>query len=956
MNHASPELPADPARPSAHTRAPRPDWAAHAAVGLILALWAATIFLISPPRGQTYPGAIPWSPDSLLRPITELMSLGGLVSTARGVEIKTLAFHVAVVLALLLAAAWAWRGGPGRALPEPGASRAVTWAQLLLVGWVAMSLASGAWSADADLARGQAVLYGVGVLWAVAVSRLICACRVTGVVVGLTTLTALGGGLCIWYYLERNPFHRPGFPLGNPALLGAAMLTGILPAFGLVAAWLTAPRAERSRASAVCAVLGTAALVPLVGCLWLTGARAAWLALLAGGAVAVLVLVGRRMRLVLAGAAVALLLLTGTLLYQYSHLDLTMARGASTRFRVYAWRYAAELWQTRPFTGCGAGIYPRVAGEMTATDRALDPAAFMSEIVEHAHNELFEVFAEIGLVGGVTFVGGLVATAVAVLRRFSRRGPAPDTALALAPPVVLAALVADALVGVNPRLPGGAALLFTMLGLTWSVCRERSAGAATVDEVVDPVAAEPHRRSPLVALACLMAAASVGYFAYRDWAGVRAEYGAQRAVARGDHGEALAASQTAAEHLLDPVRRIATAQTSLRARAGLAQAALESLGEAEASNAAATRQRAVHLCEAAYGASIAMRQAVPALERTSALAAHAAEWLAELHRPTDAATAAEWRLRAEVSWRQQRRRTPYDVETLLALLRYRATLPTHVAYLRDALREGQTDQEWYRALARLSQAPDFERALANLLAAVGPLTPETDRDTLMLSAAPEAFRLAAAYQAGRGQYDTAIAGAARAAALYEPLRSRIPERVSVALAEQADYVLRRSLADTPEAVRLLELALSKLPAIQEQKFEDLARPFRQRLVRVLLVAGREDDARVVQEAATHDREHVDEALATAYIDLVISFARRETEAERVRAWLASALRLAPDNLLAWSWQAWVEARDGDIDAVQATLDAAQRAGLPPRSLEIIRRSLCREFPPLCAELGHDAPP
>ena len=120
----------------------------------------------------------------------------------------------------------------------------------------------------------------------------------------------------------------------------------------------------------------------------------------------------RRVRWCIA-AGLLIVTLAGAWYISAKEQDFTMARGATVRYRIYAWRYAAALWSQRPISGIGAGNYPRLAGIMSVGDRVLDPAAFMAEMVDHAHNELFEVFAEIGLVGGVTFVAGLLATIVA---------------------------------------------------------------------------------------------------------------------------------------------------------------------------------------------------------------------------------------------------------------------------------------------------------------------------------------------------------------------------------------------------------------------------------------------------------------------------------------------------------------------------------------------------------------
>ena len=144
-----------------------------------------------------------------------------------------------------------------------------------------------------------------------------------------------------------------------------------------------------------------------------------------------------------------------------------MARGATIRFRYYAWRYAAELWsQSLPTSviGQGAGSYPRLAGQLSIRDRTLDPEAFPGELVEHAHNELFEVLTEIGLIGGVTFVGGWLATlaAGAALRRSvsDREKRWLHAALVAG----LMALIVDMFSWPALRLSGVPAIFYTLLG------------------------------------------------------------------------------------------------------------------------------------------------------------------------------------------------------------------------------------------------------------------------------------------------------------------------------------------------------------------------------------------------------------------------------------------------------------------------------------------------------------
>lgn len=893
-------------------------------------------------------------------------SLGGSVHTIRGVEIKSLAFQIAVALGLaLLGLRLALN--PVATTGEATSARMVRTAVLLLVLWVATSLASSLWAADASLARGQALLYALSLAWAAALAWTFNPRHLAPFLVGVTAVATLTAVLCIAYFNERNPFHRPGFPLGNPGLVSAAMIPGVCAALGLAGAALGSAERRRRRRSWIAALAALAALAPMLSCLWLSGGRGPAIALFSGLACAGVLLAPPFWRVLLSGGAAAVVLGAGLLLYSISNTDLAMGRGASVRARVYAWQYAAHLWQTRPVSGCGAAAYPRVAGELAARDRELDPAAFSSEIVEHPHNELFEVLTEIGLVGGITFVGGFLATAAAAYWRITRdRERGAQRWLMLAPVAALAALVADALVGVNPRLPGGAALLTTMLGVVWAVARSGPRPP------LDGAPQRPSSRSPAgwlpptAAFAAALAAAGASAF---DWIGVQHEYAADRREQRGDLDRALRLVDAAEQQMLDPVRRIAARQTALRLRLKAARAELDALESGRVGDAAAWHS-AIERCRAVYDAALALRASVPSLERNDAIAATAAEWLAAIYlHHGQTSLAAEQRSRAERAWYAQRERTRFDRETAMAMLRHAAPLSAQLALLRDALRFGEADGEWLDRLAAVSRSPDFEQALGAMVAAVSPLSTQAQPDALMVAAAPETYRLAAAYHAQRGQHESAVGAAAAAARLYRVLAPRLPDQAAMALAEQSDWIMAASIARAGEALAVLHEAQAALPAIQAQKLQALARPIVSRRVRALLAAGREGEAR--RAAATlvvdanqalavdtnrapgaPDDLRVDALIGEAYVTLLSMYVRKPTTPDAAaRAWAAAATRLAPGDVWSWGWSAWLHARAGESDAAATTLRTARAAGVPDDLIARIREGLCGEFPAACTELG-----
>lgn len=941
---------------------------------LSLLLLMATFFLFSPPRGRTYPGAIPWSDLSLLKPLTDLMSLNGIVSTVRGVEIKDFALYLAAAAGLLLVA---WRAAQLQGTEWIEKARQSPWfyGQLLLAGWVALSALSGVWAGAPTYALSQAGIYALVLAWALAVGWTLDRRDLPKLLAGLTAITAGGAALCVWYYYERNPFHRPGFPLGNPNVLAACLLPAIMVAVAALAEAVRRFRNENITTGLRRAALGLAALIPLTWCFALARGRGASLALLAGVGTALFFAGGKRLRWILVMLLVLLSLAAGS---WYSRIGgregLAGLGGATIRFRLYAWRYAAELWQERPIAGHGAGAYPRLAGQLAVRDRALDPAAFMGELLEHAHNELFEVLTEIGLVGGITFVGGFLATfvAAAALLRETRR--APDYWLLVALVASLMALTADAMFGVGPRLPGTPAIFYTLLGATWAMARCHEAEgrtgngiSATLAALVPRAPARPAVRYA-VATGWALAAAGCATLALTNWQGALTEARAHNAYVDGNAGLARHAAHHASTRLLDPVRRLLAKELVVRAQLGLAYEArdafertiqrrgipLDQLSETVQTDPELheTWLHAVEMCGAAYEAADRLASVVPMSLDTAKIAARGSEVMASLLIRTDPVAAKDWARRAVRLWRLQRVWTPYDLETLMSLIRYRGTVPYELGVLRDALRSTEASGQWVERLRELGRRNGFEETLRQFLSVAGPLDAETDLDTLIASMAPETYRLTAAWAALEHQFVAARTYALQAAELYQPMRPRFPTLYSMALSELAEYTLLESPANAEETIRLVRDAISALPVIQQQKYEAMVAPYRRLLLEALLVSGREAEARRVMRAADPSIEAPTAQLASLYVGLAQRFLRPDVRhRDWVEKWLSAAIRHQPKNLRAWGWRTWLAARNGDVERVQSLLLRAVAAGVTPENVRRIRSSLCQEYPDLCDDLG-----
>jgi hypothetical protein len=590
------------------------------------------------------------------------------------------------------------------------------------------------------------------------------------------------------------------------------------------------------------------ALAPLGWCFYLTQSRGAIAGFVIGAGGLLFILATRRMRvfLIVAGLIAAS---AATWFLSTRTQDMTMARGATIRFRIYAWQYAAKLWSVRPISGHGAGAYPMLAGIEGVKDRALDPAAFMGDAVEHAHNELFEILAEIGLIGGLTFVGGFLATLAAAsgLLQSNLSGERRWLFYGLVAGVI--GLMADAMFGVGLRLPGVAAIFYTLVGVLWAASRSMSRRRATTEEQSGTWLQRLVLRRYGVAAAALFGAFAAAWLATRNWSGALHLHTAEASLAGREFATASEYATRAEHELLDPVRRLVAAEAGVRIRLSDAEhqfAQFVAAARASASQPLTTtsapavdlrqrRDEVIRAAEAAFAAAVSLNQRAPTFGRPAGMAARAAEVLAALNRGLDAGRYAHWSSQALVAWAAQQQQRPFDAVALLALARHRVDDPTAIGVtiglLRDVLRSGAPPVQWMEILQRAAQHPAFERTLADMVSAVGSYGPSSDTDALILSGAAEMHRLNAEWLAARNDFAAAERECGIAAELYRATGYRFPTLESVALTEQSENAYRADPANAARAIELAEKALRTLPVISAQKRAELERPIRERLER-----------------------------------------------------------------------------------------------------------------------------
>ncbi|HOW71621.1 MAG TPA: O-antigen ligase family protein [Phycisphaerae bacterium] len=954
---------------------------------------AACCLLISAGEGVEV-GHKPWKPGSALRALTSLMVFNHQYPTRQGVEIKWLVQGVGTAIVVLVAAtAWFGRSrreegpsaeaGLARGLDSAALRRDIPssdLAQVFLLLMAAWSILSYRWSPWPEVAWGEGLRQLGFVLWAIALGRTLTSRGVRYVALGLTAVLVVTAVIGIWYHIERAPAQRLKFPIGNPIFFAACLLPGIMMAVGgLVGAGLRLAGITRSGASssgpsgsdsaATRLIWGLAVsgvvLIILSWAFYWADSRGPQMGLAVGLMIAGCCLAtGRKRRILLVVMLVVLAILAAVWLSR---------RTDTAVFRLYCWSYALSLFMERPLIGHGQGSYVLLAQAFSRNEAELNPSLFPAEMLGHAHNEWLEILADLGLVGLILTALALAATCWAgmVALQRAKTGCERWTIFALLGSFV--GIVACEATDVGLRMPGLPLIYWTVVGLLWAASRG-------VEDTTLPA----RRFGGLARVAGLGAGVVVCgatlAISARDWQGALADYAVTKHSSKMEWDPALKEAEIAASGRLSVEAKLSAANlanmTATQA-AGYRWQQLQrmlvrqerpdrlpvgvlDLIREDVAAFGAYREKAL-----ANGEMLLTR--MPGYPNAAGRMADVEmiqeqiEHLQEKLGLIEKAQSYLPRIRALLLAEFQRDR----LDPVHGLRAFRAcddrSLTDRVDFLRLPLRSGpfwpasfemgsplglDLIDGFNAAIESLMDDESLSLLLDRYVQAARTALQDSDPKACLETYIPESVRLAARTQMLNREFARAADLAGLAAALSQRIEPRFPTAVSLALIDQAEYLL---LAFPNEPAKALESCQASIKRWPKTGGPDHTRAVNRNLAFYLLACGNEEQAR---RQLTSNREAKSEAelnyvVGLGYSELCQQMASLFPPKDRP-TWFADAmeksLRLAPDwpntRLLATH----VSLEIGDSLTAMNHLAEAEKALDDPARFQSALMALTQRFP------------
>jgi hypothetical protein len=891
-------------------------------------------FVGSSPPDRIPDGSRTWTDGSLLHSITSFLALNFSIPTPNGVAAKELIAAIGASLAVICAgfaaflAAQARRSGSVWVDDETLASEgsrgdiqphsAAVW---MCVATVGLSFLSAWWSTAPDYAIGGSILLLGHVAWAVSLRYGLGAAGARAVLWSFLIVLAVCAAFAIWYFFERNPHLRAGYPVGNPLFLAACLLPVVCCGAACLCSGVVTIR-QRGLPAIGMVIFGLAIIVPSCWAIRLTDSRGAILGLAAAAAVvAILALQSKIWRI----SSTIVTCVAGVATYSLWFQPMLVHRPETVRTRIYAWQYAEQLFSQAPIVGHGQGGYARLADALAAQDAPTDPRA-VRHTFRHAHNEWLEVAADLGSVGLVLTLGVFVLTLWGACRALSRCHDHRDRWLLLGLIGTLVAMCVEESTDVAVRVAGFPTVFYGFLGLTWAVV------AGKLDRRGSAV---PHKSLSIGLLAGTIAVAG-GITATSIWSfrGARAAHDMSAAIRNEKFDEAVRLAQFARQARLNPSRKLTSALDEIQCHYQIAAANAEDYQlayrklEVGVGNPVALQEAAQRYWSAMLGHSLEALRLVDVMSQTEQAPTRAYIFAGEVHallRNTvqEETLQQESAQLASQSYRHVVARRPFDTSAVLRLVELspQLSIAEIINVMCGPMRFGEVDERYFTIIRVLAADPQFDSHLAPLLARG--LSAELGPDTLAASPfTAEIVRMSALAEAVRGNFKLASDRAQRAVELSERNRDRFPLAHAIALRESAHYQFLASPQTPAEAIAAARAGLAELT----DSFDD--RPSKlhtkRRLAMYILAGGSMDSesealevaedlfaaapstGRLQRLAALYDE------LCRTLIDVIPHAQRPSYVADR----LATLITLAPDAAGPYELAAR-HALDG-LDLAQAT--------------------------------------
>ncbi len=922
----------------------------HVAVACVAVAALVGSFLLTTGPHGTMEGAKDWHEESALRAIVHVLNLGYGQTTSRAIEIKWLVFalatgivSVAIGVALLSKPKVETTATGDTVVGDEAPDNATSLtkrqipplaaAQVALVLYAVWSFASALWSHAPDMAVGGSVLLAIGVVWAVALGRVLETRTALAVAFGLILVGAVASLLAIAYHDIRNPVQRVGYPIGNPLFLAACLLPTLIGGVHLV--W-TFCRHDVTRTTVGRFGMAIAAVVVVIIVLYAlryTGSRSAIAAALFGFISLCFFECSRRGRIItiIVAACVAILGI------RYMQTAMTTpsdtGRDATLRTRLYAWSYAQDLISERIILGHGQGGYTLLADPLARDDVLADPLPLQTRLA-HAHNEWLEVWADLGIVGLALVLSAMGLTLIAGYRALPNMDNKLKRGMLITLMAVLIALIVEECADNALRVAGLPIVFYTVIGLIWALARE--SGTDEVHRVV-PLGM-PRPVAGLIAIIVGIAVAGAGVV---DFQAARDQFEIETALLQKDGARVERMAVRATSGRLSPQRRLEAIERRCAAELQMAQdhqaayaARLPMLAERPDDPALLQaidrdRKACVRYIERAGESLTMLSEKSPEFFASGWRGYQVHMTTVYLARDFGNEEIAEQNRVAAFQWLerdiQRRPFEPFVAVNYVSIATDRLSVPEIVTYLARPLRYHPLPAEYTSFLAtiggdplwqqQIPQIADDAAGVENLEDAEQPWAAETLRliaDLYMISRRPA---LAAQL-------------AEKAVEQYRSINTVGLIGSGAAMAELADYQYFANPANAAESLKLADRAIQQLP--NSTPGRRLKRAIESRAVAFALAAGDEADAKTRMKVVAPDRreENADADVAAAYASMTRNLLRQSPDnaSPLLDRWMERAIELTPDSaLVRWVHAQLRFARD-DLDGMIASLRKSLQLG------------------------------